>query len=343
MVKLSPRAAASAGVLSTVALIAAVGGAIYGVVSFPETPLFSLLRGAITGAAISLLITAFEYTLSSGLLQRVRQLPVGLLVAFRTVAYTLLIIVGYEIGRVAALAPGERIFEFDAFFWRTVWISLGLSFVANISLEVSRLLGGEVLWGLLLGRYMSPRMEERVVLFIDLKDSTRHAEQLGDLKFHSLLNRFFQDVSHAVLLTRGSIYKYNGDAAIVLWRPAKGLRRASALRCVAELDRRLQARRAMYGEQFGFVPGFRAGLHIGPVVIGELGDLRQEIAYSGDAMNTAARIEQATRELGVDVLVSEALVARLPPTDDFAITSVGGVAIAGKGGKLALCTVSWNV
>ncbi|MGE0659902.1 MAG: adenylate/guanylate cyclase domain-containing protein [Reyranellaceae bacterium] len=342
MVKLSPRVGAMGGVIAVVACLSAAAGAIYGVVSFPDTPIFSLLRGAITGAAISLLITVFEYLIAVGVLQPVRQLPVGLLVALRSIVYTVLIIVGYEFGRLVALAPDEQIFEFDAFFWRTVWISLGVSFVVNAGLEVSRLLGAEVLWGLLIGRYLLPRVEERIVLFVDLKDSTSHAETLGDLKFHELLNQFFRDVSHAVLLTRGSIYKYNGDAAIVLWRPRRGLRNGAALRCILELQRQIEGRTEVYRRRFGIVPGFRAGLHIGKVVVGEIGDMRHEIAYSGDAMNTAARIEQATRELDVDLLLSAAVAEKLPPVQDVVLQPVGSVAIPGKAAKLALYTARWS-
>ena len=338
----SPRAVAAGGVMVAVGCASAVAGAVYGLVSFPETPLFSVLRGAITGAAISAMITAFEFAIGTGVLQPIRRLPAGLLVALRTLIYTCLIIAGYEFGRLVALAPGESIFEFDAFFWRTVWISLGVSFVVNAGLEVSRLLGGEVLWGLLIGRYLMPRVEDRIVLFLDLKESTRHAEELGDLRFHSLLNEFFRDVSHAVLSTRGSIYKYSGDAAIILWRPKRGLRKANALRCVVELRLQLARRGDAYRRKFGLLPQFRAGLHMGQVVVGEIGDMRHEIAFSGDAMNTTARIEQATRELGVDVLVSETVAALLPPTDGVTLRSVGGVAIPGKSGKLELCAVEWN-
>lgn len=339
MTKLSPRAAAAVSLIGGIALISAIGGALYSVVSFPDTPFFSALRGSITGATISLLITAFEYGLSSGRLQPLRQLPVGLLLAFRTVAYTFLIIVGYEFGRLVARTPGESIFEFDHFFWQTVWLSVGVSFVLNTTLEVSRLLGGEVVWGLLIGRYMVSHIEERVVLFLDLKESTQHAERLGDLKFHRLLNNFFEDVSHAVLYTGGSIYKYNGDAAIVLWRPKRGLRNAACVRCVVELRRRLENRAGIYRESFDLAPGFRAGLHMGPVVVGEIGDQRREIAYSGDAMNTTARIEQATRDLGVDFLVSATVVDRLPPLRGLSLRFVGSVAIPGKAEKLSLSTV----
>mgnify|MGYP001375955764 CR=1 FL=1 len=339
MARPGPKAVADATMMAAIAVSAAAVGALYGYVSFPETPLFSLARGAVTGVAISVLITGFELVLTSAAMQPVRHLPFGLLLALRTAVYTALIVAGYEFGRIVALAPGESLLVFDAFFWRTLWISLAVSFVVNTGLEVTRLLGGGVLWGLLLARYMRPRLEERVVLFVDLKDSTRHAGRLGDLAFHSLLNRFFQDVSHAVLMTGGAIYKYNGDAAIVVWKPRTGLRRANALRCVIELRRQIERRADLYSREFGLVPQFRAGLHLGPVVIGELGDLRQEIAYSGDAMNTAARIEQATRELGRDILVSAALARRLPPEAGIPLVPVGSVELAGKPEKLELLTI----
>jgi adenylate cyclase len=341
MAKLSPRAAAAVNLVLTITLASAAVGAIYSVISFPETPLFAIWRGGIVGATISLLIAAFEMSLAGGKLRRVRHLPVGALLVLRTVAYTVLIIVGYEFGRLVARAPDEKIFEFDHFFWQTVWLSVAVSFVLNTALEISRLLGSEVLWGLLVGRYKLPRVEERIVLFVDLKDSTQHAERLGDLKFHRLLNVFFGDVSHAVLVTRGSIYKYNGDAAIVVWRVGRGLRYGRVLRCVRELHRRLHDHAGDY-RQFDLVPGFRAGLHMGNVVIGEIGDRRREIAYSGDAMNTAARIEQATRELGVDFLLSDAVAMRLPPVDGAKLRSVGVVAIAGKAEKLTLLTADFQ-
>jgi adenylate cyclase len=337
MAGLDPRAAATVRVMVTIALISAVVGAVYGVISFPDRPLFAALRGGVTGAAIALLIGSFELAVVAGRL--LRHLPVGLLVVLRTVAYTVLIIVGYELGRLLALAPNRQIFEFDAFFWRTVWISLAVSFVGNSALEISRHLGGEVLWGLLIGRYLLPRVEQRLVLFIDLKDSTRHAERLGDLKFHSLLNHFFQDVSHAVLSSSGTIYKYNGDAAIVLWRVERGLRKGNAVRCVMELRRQLAKRGDLYRREFGLTAEFRAGLHMGPVVVGEIGDQRHEIAFSGDAMNTTARIEQAARELGVDFLLSAAVAERLPPVEGLQLRSVGSVSVAGKAEKLSLSTV----
>ena len=59
------------------------------------------------------------------------------------------------------------------------------------------------------------------------------------------------------------------------------------------------------------IPDFRAGLHCGPVAVGELGSLRKEIALIGDTMNAAARIQEACRNTDNRVLASADLLERL--------------------------------
>jgi adenylate cyclase len=52
------------------------------------------------------------------------------------------------------------------------------------------------------------------------------------------------------------------------------------------------------------------GVHFGPVVLGDIGGAsRLEFAVLGDAVNVASRLERLTRELGAEVVVSDALVA----------------------------------
>ena len=78
----------------------------------------------------------------------------------------------------------------------------------------------------------------------------------------------------------------------------------------AALDRfRLQGR--VYEREFGLRPDFRAGLHCGPVAVGELGYLKKEIALIGDTMNAAARIVEACRAADKRVLGSAVLLERL--------------------------------
>src|SRR5207245_11153503 len=77
----------------------------------------------------------------------------------------------------------------------------------------------------------------------------------------------------------------------------------------------IEANRARSLARFGAVPAFRAAVHFGEIVTGEIGDVRREIAYVGDTLNVAARLLDAAKQLGRDVLVSTDLLehAALPP------------------------------
>lgn len=182
------------------------------------------------------------------------------------------------------------------------------SFVINGGIQVARLLGPSTLSQILVGRYVRPQHEERSFLFVDLANSTGIAETLGPLKFAEFKNDFFFDLAEPVLNARGQIVQYVGDEVMITWpvRQGKRSRSADCVRMFFELRDRIARRSSVYESRYGIVPQFRAGLHSGPVVVSELGDIKREIVFSGDAVNTAARIQALCRPLGHDFLASRA-------------------------------------
>jgi len=178
------------------------------------------------------------------------------------------------------------------------------------------------------------------LLFIDMCASTAIAERVGELRILDLLNRFVADVSLAVAEAGGEIHKYVGDEVIATWRLAPGANQVDCVRaCFGALDR-IEAQRSAYERDFGLVPDFRAGLHCGPVAVGELGYLKKEIALIGDTMNAAARIVEACRETENRVLASAALLDRLaalPP--GVTRRRLGELALRGKERPLELCAL----
>jgi adenylate cyclase len=178
-------------------------------------------------------------------------------------------------------------------------------------ISVNDLLGPGVLFAFAAGRYHNPRIEERALLFIDMRSSTAIAERLGELHYLSLLNRFVGDVSFAVAEAGGGIHKYVGDEVIATWRLAPGANPPACVSAVFAALERITAQGPTYEREFDVVPDFRASLHCGPVAVGELGSLRREIALIGDTMNTAARILEACRDTDNRVLASAALIERL--------------------------------
>jgi adenylate cyclase len=318
------------------------GGALYGVLTGGNSWPHDALRGIITTLVISISIVVFEIALAtSPRLAWLREAAFGLVLLVRSLVYLALIVIGLEIGRVAVGDPGGSIFDMNSSFKMNVLFSLGASLVFNFVNQVARILGRGVLGSLVLGRYHRPRREERLFLLVDMKGSTGIAERIGDLAFHRLLNDVFAALSDAVNSAGGDIHKFVGDEAIVVWQPKRGLRNADCLASFFAFTRRLAEDAGRYRATYGEVPRFKGGAHIGTVVVGELGSMKLEIAYSGAALNTAARIEQATREFDKDLLVSDALLARLgrlPP--GLQAQSVGRITLRGSAEAIELFAVS---
>src|SRR5262245_15993494 len=91
----------------------------------------------------------------------------------------------------------------------------------------------------------------------------------------------------------------------------------------------IHAQKDRYLARYGIVPEFKAGLHGGPVVTAEIGDIKKDIVHSGDTV-TAARVEARCRPLERRVLVSEALLARCQVPPELAIEDMGEQELRGK-------------
>jgi adenylate cyclase len=100
--------------------------------------------------------------------------------------------------------------------------------------------------------------------------------------------------------------------------------------------RTLAERGEAYRRAFGVVPAFRAALHAGPVVAGEMGLAKREIVFLGDTMNTTARIETACRDLDCDTLMSGDVADHLWLPLGVAARQVGPVMMRGKSAPMPL-------
>jgi adenylate cyclase len=220
---------------------------------------------------------------------------------------------------------------------RDIVFALFATLVANLLIGVDNLLGPGVLFAFVAGRYHRPRLEERALLFVDLRASTAIAERLGGPRFLDFLNAVFADLSAAIADNGGEIHKYVGDEVIATWRLAAGRNEAGVVRAWAAARGRVAANAEAYNRQFGLVPDFRAGMHCGEIVIGELGSRKKEIALIGDPMNTAARILDAARALDRAALASSALLERLKGLPAWvAPSAIAPLALRGKAEPLVV-------
>ncbi len=160
----------------------------------------------------------------------------------------------------------------------------------QLLLQVNSKFGHRNFWNILRGRYQTPRLENRIFMFLDLNGSTRIAEKLGAASYHSLLKDFFADITDPILENRGNIYQYVCDEVVIAWEDADGLKSAHCIRCFFEIKEVIQNRRAYYLKRYGLLPSFKAGIHSGKVIAGEVGIVKRGITYSGDVLNTTSRI-----------------------------------------------------
>lgn len=163
-----------------------------------------------------------------------------------------------------------------------------------------------------LGKYHLPKEEERIFMFLDMKSSTTIAEHLGHIRFHQFLDDFFRDISDAILYSKGEVYQYVGDEVVVSWTMKNGMANANCIRCFYEMKKDLKKKITFYKNKYdGFFPEFKAGLHVGKVTTGEIGEIKRDLVHTGDVMNTTARIQEKCNELDVKILLSEDLLTKL--------------------------------
>jgi adenylate cyclase len=205
--------------------------------------------------------------------------------------------------------------------------------------EVSDNLGQGVLKNFLIGMYHKPREEERIFMFLDMKSSTTIAEKLGHVQYYKLLNDYYADITTAIIQTSGEIYQYVGDEIVVSWKLKHGLRNNNCLRCFFLIKEIFNRASEKYIKEYRMVPGFKAGLHYGKVTTGEIGVVKKEIIFTGDVLNTTARIQCTCNAYDVDILVSNDLLAKLKAEGQYVFSEIGECDLRGKDEKVKLQTV----
>ncbi|MBR1143232.1 adenylate/guanylate cyclase domain-containing protein [Bradyrhizobium sp. AUGA SZCCT0431] len=204
------------------------------------------------------------------------------------------------------------------------------SLLVGVVFELTRLVGSRVLFNVALGRYRSPVREERVLMFLDLAGSTSLAEAMGELRVQSLLTRFFYDIDEAIVAHGGEVHAYVGDEVIVTWPLDEKMSGGNCIDCFFAITDTIAGKAVSYREEFGMVPGFRAGLHAGPVVISECGNSRRQLAYFGDTVNVTARLQEYCKEAGRNLLVSADLLSRVRPNSNILVEPLGTAQLRGR-------------
>ena len=200
--------------------------------------------------------------------------------------------------------------------------------------QVNLFLGSNNFWKLLRGRFYTPREEERIFMFLDLQSSTKHAENLGHIEYSKMIQDCFNDLG-IVVENEAEIYQYVGDEVILTWKFKDGLKDQNCLNAYYNFKQRLDNRKEHYLKNYNCTPHFKAGMNAGIVTVAEVGKYKKEIAYHGDTINTAARIQGQCNELKQELLISERLKNALS-NSDFRFDKLGRIELKGKDSQILL-------
>jgi adenylate cyclase len=210
----------------------------------------------------------------------------------------------------------------------------------NFIIQVAKKFGPGVLFDLLRGKYYHPRKEHFILLFIDLKGSTTISESLG----HEMYSRFIKECVHeltpVLIKNKASVYQYVGDEIVLHWKIEEGFYQLRCFNTFFEFKRRLDERKHHFKDKYGVCPEFKAGMDAGEVTVTEIGDIKREIAFHGDVLNTAARLEKKCNEYKKWLLVTENLVESISPVDKYEFEFLNDIPLRGKHEKVKFFAVN---
>lgn len=220
------------------------------------------------------------------------------------------------------------------FYWAIACI------LALFVLQVNEKFGRGVLVNLLLGKYHQPKEENRIFMFLDLTSATLMAEKLGPHQYSSFLKDFFFDIDEAIYKTKGAVFQYVGDEVVIIWETKKGIEENNCIKFFFIAEEIITSSKEQYSKKYGVFPEFKAGLHVGKVIVTEVGGSKSEIAYHGDAINTAARICSVCNKYNKRFLLSAELISLTNNLEKgFQVESIGVCQLKGKENVVALFSI----
>jgi len=177
------------------------------------------------------------------------------------------------------------------------------------------------------------------VLFSDIRNFTTFAEKHQPEMVVGLLNEYFESMIDVIFRFKGTLDKFLGDGMMVLFgAPLEDEdQEANAVRTAIEMQRELRRLTAKWGSS-DLQIRIGIGIHTGQAIVGNIGSTkRMEYTAIGDTVNLASRLESATKQLQVPILISEATQEAVK--DRFKVRSQGEIQVKGRGASVAVFSV----
>ena len=218
-------------------------------------------------------------------------------------------------------------------------IDLGIMTLLTILiLEVTDKYGPGGIWSMMRGKYVNPRIENRIFIFLDINNATTIAEKIGHTKYFRLLRDFFAEITIPILANGGEIYQYVGDEVVLSWKNTP-LNKQRCFKFLRQSFFLLKRRELKFMKRYGVSPTFKAGIHSGEITAGVVGIIKKDLVYSGDTLNTAARIRSKCHELEEPFVVSGNFLNEFSTPFAYRVIEIGEMEFKGKAEKEKLFSV----
>lgn len=212
------------------------------------------------------------------------------------------------------------------------WVLLFI--LTQLALEINHKYSQGVFFNIIVGKYLQPREEKRIIMFIDLKNSTPIAEKLGHKDYFKFIRDVIYCMAAGIAEHDGRVYQYVGDE-IVAWWPSNSLNARKSIDSIIEARKILNKNADVFRWGYDITPEYKVGIHTGNVTVGQVGITKKELVMSGDTINTAARIRSACTELNQKFVVSKEMIELLD-MKDWQTESLGMVDLKGKNESIEL-------
>ena len=227
-----------------------------------------------------------------------------------------------------------------SFYFGAIVFFVMSTLLINFIALMNKKFGQGQMWSIFIGKYNKPITENRIFMFLDLSESTTIAEKLGHIIYSKLLQQCFLDMNRLIPSSNAEIYQYVGDEAVLTWKVRNyDLNFVQPVQLFFAFRKRLEKKAKYYKNKFGVVPEFKAGVNAGVVTVAEIGDLKREIAYHGDVVNTASRLRSACSEFNKLLLASEYVVRNINQSYGYNFQEMGEVNLKGKKNKIKVFSI----
>ena len=158
---------------------------------------------------------------------------------------------------------------------------------------------------------LSGRKQPVTILFSDIRGFTTMTESSDAGKLVAQLNEYFADMVGIVLQEEGTLQKFIGDAIMAAWGDTHSDGVAPDARRAVNAALQMRPALAKLNERWKDNPdrmklAIGIGVNHGEVIVGNIGHpQRMEFTVLGDGVNLAARLESATKQFHMDILVGE--------------------------------------